>query len=75
MRDFIDFYLNKPGMELGRHFYDTMLIVQPDAVVTTGVFVRFGIMYLALHPEVQKKAQAEIDDVVGSDEAVSISFS
>jgi cytochrome P450 len=39
---------------------------------TTSNTMEFALLYMILHPEVQKKVQAEIDSVVGSNRFPSI---
>ena len=72
-RDFIDMYLLKPDMEVGKGLYDTIIVFMPDSIDTVSVFMRWVTLYLGLHPEVQKKAHAEIDELVGPNQMVCIS--
>ena len=72
LRDFIDVYLKKRSIEkLGRSFVDTVMIFFPDGVDTMAIFMRWILLYVTLHPEVQKKIQAEIDQVVGTNRMVT----
>ncbi|XP_021957281.1 methyl farnesoate epoxidase [Folsomia candida] len=77
-RDFIDAYLeeheNNPE---NPYFFDEQLVVTcMDLFVagsdTTTITLRWALLYLILHPEVQKKVQAEIESVVGLDRPVSL---
>ncbi len=73
-RDFIDMYLGKPDLEVGKGFYDTIIAFLPDAIDSISVFMRWIVLYVAYHPEVQKKAQAEIDEIVGESQMASSHF-
>ena len=73
-RDFVDMYLMKPDVEVGKGLYDTIGMFLPDSVDSIAVFMRWQALYLGHHPEIQKKAQAEIDEVVGQNQMVCISM-
>ena len=73
-RDFVDRYLMKPDMEIDKGLYDTIGIFMPDSTDTISVFMRWQVLYLGCHPEIQKKAQAEINEVVGPIQMVCISM-
>jgi cytochrome P450 len=70
-RDFVDMYLNKPDLEIGKGFYDTIIAFSSDAVHTMLLFMQWIVLYLGHHPDVQKKIQNEIDEVVGQNQMVS----
>ena len=74
MRDFVDMYLNRADIEIGKAFYDTVMVFMPDSTDTIAVFMRWIVLYVTLHPEVQMKICKEIDDVVGRDQMVSNFF-
>jgi cytochrome P450 family 2 subfamily J len=39
---------------------------------TTTITLRFALLYLVLHPDVQVKVQQELDRIVGHDRSVSL---
>ena len=69
-RDFVDMYLNKPNIEIGKGLYDTIIAFTSDAIHTMAVLMRWIVLYLGHRPDVQKKIQAEIDVVVGPSQMV-----
>ena len=69
-RDFVDLYLDKADMEIGKGFYDTIIAFTADAVHSMSVVMLWIVLYLGHHPEIQKKIQAEIDDVIGPNQMV-----
>ena len=73
-KDFVDMYLMKPDMEVGKGLYDTIGIFLPDSTDSISLFMRWQVLYLGYHPEIQKKAQAEIDEVVGQNQVVCTSM-
>ncbi|XP_060062288.1 cytochrome P450 2J2 isoform X2 [Erinaceus europaeus] len=72
-RDFIDAYL----IEIEKHKSDTSSSFNEENLIcstldlffagteTTSTTLRWGLLYMALNPEVQEKVQAEIDRVIG----------
>nr|XP_020731161.1 cytochrome P450 2J2-like [Odocoileus virginianus texanus] len=78
-RDFIDAYL----LEIEKHkgnatssFHDENLIYSTldlftAGTETTSTTLRWGLLLMALYPEIQEKVQAEIDRVLGQSEKVS----
>ena len=75
-RDVIDAYLiHQKGENLGTTFAATLLSFFPDSIDTMAVFMRWIMLYVTLYPEVQRKIQTEIDDVVGSGRMVCFSLS
>ena len=67
-------YLIKPDMEVGKRLYDTIGVFLPESTGTLSVFIRWQVLYLGHHPEIQEKAQADIDEVVGQNQMVCISM-
>uniref|UniRef100_A0A671DPX8 Cytochrome P450 family 2 subfamily J member 2 n=1 Tax=Rhinolophus ferrumequinum TaxID=59479 RepID=A0A671DPX8_RHIFE len=79
-RDFIDAYLN----EIEKHadnptssFNDENLIVSTldlffAGTETTSTTLRWGLLFMALYPEIQEKVQAEIDTVIGRSQPPSM---
>ncbi|KFP81064.1 Cytochrome P450 2D20, partial [Acanthisitta chloris] len=71
-RDFIDVFLKemkgKAAEENGFH-YSNLRMVAADLFVagseTTSTTLRWALLYMLLHPEIQSKVQAEIDKVIG----------
>ena len=43
-RDFVDMYLMKPDMEVGKGLYDTIDIFMPDSTDTIAVFMRWQVL-------------------------------
>ncbi|XP_046394627.1 methyl farnesoate epoxidase-like [Ischnura elegans] len=79
-RDFMDIYLRE--IEKQRNDPDTtftelqlrqvcseMFVAGTDTTLNT---LSFGMLYMVLHPEVQKKVQEELDEVVGRDRMPSL---
>ncbi|XP_072396455.1 methyl farnesoate epoxidase-like isoform X3 [Diabrotica undecimpunctata] len=73
-RDVMDVYLNvlksEDGKSVGESFSEDQLVATcMDMFMagseTTSNTLSFAVLYLILYPEVQKKAQAEIDYVIG----------
>uniref|UniRef100_A0A8D2AY18 Cytochrome P450 family 2 subfamily J member 2 n=1 Tax=Sciurus vulgaris TaxID=55149 RepID=A0A8D2AY18_SCIVU len=72
-RDFIDAYLKEIEKYTGKNassFYEENLICSTldlffAGTETTSTTLRWGLLYLALYPEVQEKVHAEIDRVLG----------
>lgn len=80
-RDVIDNYLIE--MDRQKNESDSDLFSEDDLIRdifdlfiagfdTTATTIRWACLYLAAHPEVQKKLQKEIDDVVGRDTLPSL---
>ncbi|KAM4873322.1 cytochrome P450 2J2 [Thomomys bottae] len=79
-RDFIDAYLN----EIAKHpdktttsFHEENLICSTldlflAGTETTSTTLRWGMLYMALNPEIQEKVQTEIDRVVGQGKQPSL---
>ncbi|NWV44125.1 CP2DH protein, partial [Grantiella picta] len=72
-RDFTDVFLNemkkgKAAEENGFH-YNNLRLVTADLFTagseTTSTTLRWALLYMLLHPEIQSKVQAEIDKVIG----------
>ncbi|XP_065784876.1 cytochrome P450 2J2-like [Muntiacus reevesi] len=80
MRDFIDAYLQEIEKHKGNatsSFHDENLIYSTldlflAGTETTSTTLRWGLLLMALYPEVQEKVQAEIDRVLGQSQKVSI---
>lgn len=72
-RDFIDAYLKEMEKNRGNatsSFHEENLIYSTldlffAGTETTSTTLRWGLLYLALYPEIQEKVQAEIDRVIG----------
>jgi cytochrome P450 family 2 subfamily J len=77
-RDFIDAYLEEQEANPeNNHFFEEQLVVTcMDLFIagsdTTTITLRFALLYLILHPKVQRKIQEEIDRVVGHDRSVTL---
>ncbi|NWT15240.1 CP2DK protein, partial [Vireo altiloquus] len=76
-RDLTDAYLKemekgKAAVENGFH-YDNLRLVTADLFTagseTTSTTLRWALLYMLLHPEIQSKVQAEIDKVIGRERA------
>lgn len=70
-RDFIDSYLTEMKTKNNSHFSREQLVgVCMDffeaGTETSSTTLRWAVMYMALYPEVQKRCQREIDEVLGS---------
>ncbi len=65
MRDFLDIYIrDRTEAEFTDNvFVSTTAGFFPDGIVTAGDMLRWAILYLAHHPEVQKLAQEQLDQV------------
>ncbi|KAI5729980.1 hypothetical protein M8J76_008667 [Diaphorina citri] len=78
MRDIMDVYLKtlKSEDKTDTFSESQLLAICMDMFMagseTTSKSLGFGFLYLLLHPDVQKKAQAEIDRVVGRDRLPSL---
>ena len=70
-RDFVDLYLKKDGGNVGKTMYHNIALILPDSIDSTAIFMRWVVLYLGHHPDVQKKIQKEIDDLVGRSQRVS----
>ncbi|KFW93666.1 Cytochrome P450 2D17, partial [Phalacrocorax carbo] len=74
-RDFTDAFLKE--MEKGKAAeesgfnYNNLRLVTSDLLAagseTTSTTLRWAFLYMILHPEIQSKVQAEIDEVIGRD--------
>ncbi|XP_042104698.1 cytochrome P450, family 2, subfamily J isoform X2 [Ovis aries] len=72
-RDFIDAYLQETEKHKGNaasSFHEENLIYSTldlffAGTETTSTTLRWGLLYMALYPEIQEKVQAEIDKVLG----------
>ncbi|XP_048207392.1 cytochrome P450 2J2-like [Perognathus longimembris pacificus] len=72
-RDFIDAYLNEMAKHPDKNatsFHEENLICSTldlflAGTETTSTTLRWGLLFMALNPEIQEKAQAEIDRVIG----------
>ncbi|KAM7099620.1 cytochrome P450 2J2 [Molossus nigricans] len=78
-RDFIDAYLQEMQKHDGNatsSFHEENLIFSAlDLFIagteTTSTTLRWALLYMALHPEIQEKVQAEIDRVIGQSRQLS----
>ncbi|KAM9276314.1 cytochrome P450 2D6 [Cariama cristata] len=76
-RDFTDAFLKEmekdKAAEEGGFNYNNLRLVTADLFAagseTTSTTIRWGILYMLLHPEIQSKVQAEIDKVIGRERA------
>ncbi|XP_002917245.1 cytochrome P450 2J2 [Ailuropoda melanoleuca] len=79
-RDFIDAYLkeieknrdNAASSFHGENLICSTLDLFFAGTETTSTTLRWGLLYLALNPEIQEKVQAEIDRVIGRSQLPSI---
>ncbi|XP_066232519.1 cytochrome P450 2J2-like [Saccopteryx leptura] len=79
-RDFIDAYLNeiqKDKSNATSSFHEENLIFCAldlflAGTETTSTTLRWGLLYMALNPEIQEKVHAEIDRVIGHSQQPSI---
>ncbi|XP_012640600.3 cytochrome P450 2J2 isoform X2 [Microcebus murinus] len=79
-RDFIDAYLKemaKNACSTTSSFHEENLIWSTldlffAGTETTSTTLRWALLYLALHPEVQEKVHAEIDRVIGQEQQPSV---
>uniref|UniRef100_A0A8C5VGX1 Cytochrome P450 2J2 n=1 Tax=Microcebus murinus TaxID=30608 RepID=A0A8C5VGX1_MICMU len=72
-RDFIDAYLKEMAKVRKPSFHEENLIWSTldlffAGTETTSTTLRWALLYLALHPEVQEKVHAEIDRVIGQEQ-------
>ncbi|XP_062903935.1 cytochrome P450 2K6-like [Mobula hypostoma] len=73
LRSFTDVFMLRQEEEAGKpgtHFHeDNLLITTSDLFVagmeTTSTTLRWGLMLMAIRPEIQKKVQEELDAVIG----------
>ncbi|XP_023565932.1 cytochrome P450 2J2 [Octodon degus] len=78
MRDFIDAYLKEMHTNKTASSFDEKNLIYStlDLFVagteTTSTTLRWGLLYMALYPEVQEKVHAEIDRVVGQKQQPSL---
>ncbi|XP_055957316.1 cytochrome P450 2J6-like [Patella vulgata] len=76
LNDLIDVYLSKNGHDDGMKLVSegdlVKLILElfPAASVTTMISLNWALLYMILHPEIQKKCQDEIGSVVGTNRMV-----
>ncbi|KAK6183024.1 hypothetical protein SNE40_010578 [Patella caerulea] len=77
LNDLIDVYLSKRDQDDGMKLVSEgdlirlILEVFPAASVTTTSSLNWALLYMILHPEIQKKCQDEIDSVVGTNRMVN----
>ncbi|XP_069334107.1 cytochrome P450 2J2-like [Eulemur rufifrons] len=79
-RDFIDAYLKEMAKNAGNatsSFHEENLIWSTvdlffAGTETTSTTLRWGLLYLALYPEIQEKVHAEIDRVLGQGQQPSL---
>ncbi|XP_062991264.1 cytochrome P450 2J2-like [Elgaria multicarinata webbii] len=70
-RDFIDAYLNEMAKEdVASSFHDESLLQSVldlffAGTETTSTTLRWALLYMAIHPEIQARVQTEIDAVIG----------
>ncbi|XP_062994285.1 cytochrome P450 2J2-like isoform X2 [Elgaria multicarinata webbii] len=70
-RDFIDAYLNEMAKEdVASSFHDESLLHSTmdlffAGTETTSTTLRWALLYMAIHPEIQARVQTEIDSVIG----------
>ncbi|XP_033007861.1 cytochrome P450 2J6-like [Lacerta agilis] len=70
-RDFIDAYLNEMAKEdSASSFHEENLLHSAldlflAGTETTSTTLRWGLLYMAIYPDIQAKVQAEIDSVIG----------
>eukprot|EP00058_Branchiostoma_floridae_P004126 XP_002589614.1 hypothetical protein BRAFLDRAFT_81582 [Branchiostoma floridae] len=74
-RDFIDLILNKQETQETDGFTEeNVVFIVLDMFVagieSTTITLRWGLLYMVLHPEEQQKVQAELDSVLGTDHDV-----
>ncbi|ELW61440.1 cytochrome P450 2J2 [Tupaia chinensis] len=79
-RDFIDAYLKEMAKSNASSSFDEENLVYTTldlffaGTETTSTTLRWGLLYLALYPEIQEKVQAEIDRVIGQCQQSSMAF-
>ncbi|KAM4662626.1 cytochrome P450 2F3-like [Discoglossus pictus] len=79
-RDFVDTFLNKIREEAGKkdsHFtMDSLTYTTFNLFIagteTTSSTIRWALRFMLLYPEIQRKIQAEIDNVLGSEKCPSL---
>uniref|UniRef100_A0A8C5VLJ1 Cytochrome P450 family 2 subfamily J member 90, pseudo n=1 Tax=Microcebus murinus TaxID=30608 RepID=A0A8C5VLJ1_MICMU len=76
-RDFIDAYLKEMAKKATSSFHEDNLIISTldlffAGTETTSTTLRWALLYLALHPEIQEKVHAEIDRVIGQEQQPSV---
>ncbi|KAM9619057.1 cytochrome P450 2J2-like isoform 2-T2 [Morphnus guianensis] len=70
-RDFIDSYLQEIAKDNGRGIFqeENLVACVLDLLFagteTTSTTIRWALLYMAMHPEIQARVQAEIDAVIG----------
>ncbi|NXX89400.1 CP2J2 protein, partial [Centropus bengalensis] len=70
-RDFIDSYLQEISKDNGGSIFqeENLVSCTVDLFIagteTTSTTIRWALLYMALHPEIQARVQAEIDAVIG----------
>ncbi|XP_023565832.1 cytochrome P450 2J2-like [Octodon degus] len=78
MRDFIDAYLKEMHTNKTASSFDEKNLIYSTldlffaGTETTSTTLRWGLLYMALYPEVQEKVHAEIDRVVGQKQQPSL---
>ena len=65
IRDFLDMYIRDRNDEKfnDNAFVSTCSVFCPDAVITLGDTILWALLYLGLHPELQREAQKQINQV------------
>ncbi|XP_075396058.1 cytochrome P450 2J2-like [Tenrec ecaudatus] len=80
-RDFIDAYLKEMTKDTGNNttssFHEENLVCSTldlflAGTETTSTTLRWALLYMAIHPEIQERVQAEIDRVIGQSQLPSI---
>jgi len=76
-RDYIDAYLtekaerertnNNAEMFDYQSLYDNLNMLFMAGTETTATTLRWGLLFMLMHPDIQRKVQKEIDDVIGRD--------
>ncbi|KAM6262048.1 LOW QUALITY PROTEIN: cytochrome P450 2J2-like [Porphyrio hochstetteri] len=68
-RDFIDSYLQEIAKDNGSFQEENLVACALDLLFagteTTSTTIRWALIYMAIHPEIQARVQAEIDAVIG----------
>ncbi|XP_065511681.1 cytochrome P450 2J2-like [Caloenas nicobarica] len=70
-RDFIDCYLQEIAKDNGEGVFqeENLMACAVDLFLagteTTSTTIRWALLYMAMHPEIQARVQAEIDTVIG----------
>ena len=69
LRDFTDAFLDKQQNveedELSRSFYENIMMFLPDAINTVAVLMRWVLLYITLHQDVQHKMHEELYTNIG----------